>query len=272
MARTDDRSGIAVRGAGQATTRDLSWLDASSIADLTPDGRQVLFTEFGVGGGAQASTYLRGTDGSMAVRLGDGAALSISPDGRWALVQNPNDGTYLSILPTAAGAVRRLARPGFRMLGGRWLGSAREVVAWAREGEDVARLFLLDVEGTATRPLTPEGRAVGRRGWAVSPDGAGVALSGSGGIELFPVAGGAPRLVPGDTTSLQVIGWIQDGLLVSESPAESGVISLLDPATGMRRPWNTIEPQDPTGIMNHDLATLVVTRMAGAMGTPGTGP
>jgi hypothetical protein len=27
----------------------------------------------------------------------------------------------------------------------------------------------------------------------------------------------------------------------------------------MRRPWNTIEPQDPTGIMNHDLATLVVT-------------
>jgi hypothetical protein len=58
---------------------------------------------------------------------------------------------------------------------------------------------------------------------------------------------------------LQVIGWIQDGLLVSESPAESGVISLLDPATGIRRPWNTIEPQDPTGIMNHDLATLVVT-------------
>jgi len=266
MARTDDRSGVAVRAPGDGTMRDLSWLDASNIADITPDGSRILFTEYGVGGGPRTSAYLRGTDGSMAVRLGDGVAHALSPDGRWALLQSAGDGAYFDLIPSGAGTARRLERPGLRLLGARWLPSGREVVVWARQGEAVPRLFLLDLEGTMTRPLTPEGRAVGRRGWAVSPEGTEVALSGVGGLEIFPVAGGAPRRVPGDTGALQVIGWIRDGLLVSEAPAESSAVFQLNSNSGRRSLWTTIEPQDPAGIMNHDLATLVATPDGRAFG------
>src|SRR5690606_8919585 len=74
MARTDDRGGISLRVAGETAERDLSWLDSSMLADISPDGQQILFTESGVGGGPHESAYLRGTDGSAAVRLGDGRA------------------------------------------------------------------------------------------------------------------------------------------------------------------------------------------------------
>ena len=79
IARTDDRGGIAVRVPGETVERDLSWLDSSDIADISPDGRQILFYEGGVGGGPRQSTYLRGTDGSLAVRLGDGVATRCHP-------------------------------------------------------------------------------------------------------------------------------------------------------------------------------------------------
>ena len=84
IARTDDRGGMAVHVPGDAAVRDLSWLDASTLVGIAPDGSRILFTETGVGGGPHGSTYLRGTDGSPAVRLGDGFAHALSPDGRWA--------------------------------------------------------------------------------------------------------------------------------------------------------------------------------------------
>ena len=38
-----------------------------------------------------------------------------------------------------------------------------------------------------------------------------------------------------------------------------GTVWRVDPATGRRDTWANIQPQDPAGIMNLDLGTLVVT-------------
>ena len=54
IARTDDRGGISVRVPGETTERDLAWLDSPNVADLSRDGRSVLFFEGGVGGGPKA--------------------------------------------------------------------------------------------------------------------------------------------------------------------------------------------------------------------------
>ena len=70
--------------AGSVKERDLSWLDWSRPAGLSADGRFVLIYESGAGGGPGYSAYLRGTDGSPAVRLGEGQSLGLSPDGKWA--------------------------------------------------------------------------------------------------------------------------------------------------------------------------------------------
>ncbi len=249
IARTDDRGGITVRVRGEPTERDLSWLDEPWLADISSDGRQILFSETGVGGGARLSTYVRGTDGSPAVRLSDGFAQALSPDGRHALVLS---GGSLDIVPTGAGQASRIERSGFRFLRARWLTDERRVVALAQRGGEAPRLYVLEVAGDDMLPVTPEGFQVGDGGWtwAVSPDGSTLAVVGASGVELFPLAGGASHVVPGSSPSFSVLGWIENGLLVTESRAAAGAVLRVDPATGQRSDWATIKPQDPTGVMN----------------------
>jgi len=258
IARTDDRSGIAVRAPGDAVERDLSWLDSSSLADISRDGRQILFSEYGVGGGPRGSTYVRGTDGSPAVRLGEGLARALSPDGRWAIVQTYGS-PHFNVIPTGPGEALRLERPGLMLLDARWLPDEINVVVRARAQNGPARLYVLDVRGSAVRQVTPDGVEVGDTGWAVSPDGAMLAVSGGQHVELFPIAGGGARRVPGASDRWRVIGWIERGLLISEDPAAGGTVFRVDPATGRRETWADINPQDPAGVMMLDLSRLVTT-------------
>src|SRR5262249_60651938 len=67
---------------GETAERDLSWLDASVPGDLSPDGKTLTLSETGEGGAGFGSIYARGTDGSPAVRLGEGRGGALSPDGR----------------------------------------------------------------------------------------------------------------------------------------------------------------------------------------------
>lgn len=46
---------------------------------------------------------------------------------------------------------------------------------------------------------------------------------------------------------------------LSEDPLSSGTVFRVDPATGRRETWAEIQPQDPAGIMNLNLGSLVVT-------------
>jgi hypothetical protein len=255
VARTDDRGGISVRVPGESTARDLSWLDAAMLAGITPDGRRILFSETGVGGGPRASSYMRGTDGSPAVRLGDGFAWALSPDGQWAIVQS--EAAHFDLIPTGPGQPRRLGRPGLSLLDARWLADGQHVVVRGRPEGGQPRLYLLDLEGRTTRPVTPEGLEVGRTGWAVSPDGTMLAVSGRQ-LQLLPIDGGPARSVP-DASDGTVLAWIESGLLVSKDPQAGGIVLRVDPATGRSETWADIQPQDPAGIMNMDLATLVVT-------------
>ena len=258
IARTDDRTGISVRAPGANVERDLSWLDGSNLADISRDGRQVLFHEFGVGGGPHSSAYLRGTDGSAAVRLGDGLARALSPDGRWAIVHTLGS-SHLNVVPTRAGDVFRLERPGLAMLGARWLPDGRNAVIRARGQDGSARLYVLEVMGTALRQVTPEGIDVPGTGWAVSPDGTMLALSIARHVELFPVAGGSPRRVPGMNADAQVVGWIESGLLISDDPSAGGAVYRVDLVSGRRALWADIKPQDPAGIMRLNLTSLATT-------------
>lgn len=69
-----------VRGVGQDQEHDLSiqnWSDASAIS---PDGRQVLLNEEGANSGPDYDVYVRASDGSAPVRIGDGTGYDFSPD------------------------------------------------------------------------------------------------------------------------------------------------------------------------------------------------
>ena len=158
--------------------------------------------------------------------------------------------SHLEVIPTGTGQARRLERPGLRLRRGRWLADGRQVVVRASANNSAPRLYLLDVEGTATRPITPEGLAIGDCGMVGSPDGTMVAVSTGERLELFPIAGGTSRSVPGGLERWTVLSWIESGLLVSEDPLSVGIVVRVDPATGRRETWADIRPQDPAGIMS----------------------
>jgi hypothetical protein len=256
LARTDDRSGISVQVPGEPGQRDLSWLDSPNLADLSADGRHLLFYELGVGGGPNGTIYLRGTDGSAPVRLGEGQAYSLSPDGRWVLASA--DGAHLALIPTGAGAPARLEREGLRMLTARWLADGQRAVVAARTGNEPTHLYVLDVWGTGTTRVSPDDVPLTNDSWAPSPDGTMVAVTTAGGPKLLAVTGGPARPVPGVTDPWRVVGWIQRGLLLSPDPADGAILSV-DPATGRREPWADIKPSDPAGLMNLNVGRFVAT-------------
>ena len=77
----------------------------------SPDGRTVLFSESGDGGGQGYSAYTRSTDVPPPVRLGTGIAQSLSPDGKSATgllgiyVGEPS--LFFSVGPGESGRCRR---------------------------------------------------------------------------------------------------------------------------------------------------------------------
>jgi hypothetical protein len=102
----------------EAKERDLSWFDYSYPGDLSSDGKKLLFDEEGSGGGLAYSksggltyaVYVRKTDGSPAILLGEGAALALSPDGKWVVAQSPGSPAQLRLLPTGVGDAKLLTR------------------------------------------------------------------------------------------------------------------------------------------------------------------
>ena len=248
IAHTDDRAVMAMHQAG--SDRDLSWLDASRLADFSRDGKWLLFTEGGLGGGSTSAVYLRGTDGSPAVRLGAGRALALSPDARWAACCGPDfPSPELELLPTGAGEPRRLAANGLSYNNAQWLPDGSRLVVSAAEAGRRSKLFLMDVEQGRPQPLTPEGVSSG----VVSPEGSLVAARGGGSpIRLYPIDGTSPRDVAGVSGGEWPVGWITDGLLVTRpagSGSAPGEIFRVDLTTGRQEPWKSILPADRAGIM-----------------------
>ncbi|HET7839973.1 MAG TPA: protein kinase, partial [Terriglobia bacterium] len=113
------RRGIAGLFPGAATEKDLSWLDWTNIRDMSPDGKTLLLDEQGSGAGEKYGVFLRKADGSAAIRLGDGYALGLSPDGAWALALDfYSKSAQMTLLPTGPGQLRQIAPDGYEIAWG----------------------------------------------------------------------------------------------------------------------------------------------------------
>jgi len=245
------RLGLSALAPGQTKERDLSWLDWSRPISLSRDGKTALFYESGEGGGAGYSVYVRGTDGSPAVRLGEGQSLALSPDGKWAVallqkLTNP----HLVLYPTGAGQPRPLAIPGLRVVGGvRFLPDSRRLLIAAKEEGRGDRIYLADIDGGKPRAISPENfRGPG----PISTDGKRfIARTADGKPVAYPIEGGEPTALAGFEAGDVAVGWTADdsGLFVQRSGAPVAKIERVDLATGRAEPWKEILPSDATGVV-----------------------
>jgi Tol biopolymer transport system component len=189
------RSRMMVRTPDAASDRELSWLDWSVLRDLTPDGRRVLFDESGEGSGKTASVYMRDTDGSPAVRLGEGLASGFSPDGRTALaIRLLPEPAQIFIYPTGAGETQQVTNDRMSHEAAAWTPDGRSIVFRGRDGARPSRLYLQSLAGGAPRPISPEGVA---SIVVCSPDGRWACIRGpNGNATLYPLHGGPAVELP----------------------------------------------------------------------------
>jgi hypothetical protein len=162
---------IASKATGEARERDLAWLGWSDLGDVSSDGKALLVTGFELS--EEYTSFARGTDGTAAVKLGDGLSLAFSPEGRYALAMSPKDPSRLSLLSVGAGEPRALTGPASAE-SALFLPDGKAILIQARDAEKrtVHRLDL--ASGSSSKLFDVDGPGVSsRRGapWAVSPDG-----------------------------------------------------------------------------------------------------
>ena len=231
--------------------RDLAWFDYSTVADLSRDGKTLLFYEWGEGVRGTHTVYLRKTDGSDAVRMGEGKPLALSPDGRWAAVLQEAAPQQLVLLPTGPGEPKLLPR-----------GPLQEYLHWAAWSPDGSRIFFAgaeprrlgrtyvqDVAGGEPRPVTPEGMV----GALLSPDGKWIAaFDRYREYYLCPVEGGEPHAIEGFIEDdLYLLQWSSDGRSLFVRGAGDLVLRIykLDLASGRRELWKELRPPDPAPLI-----------------------
>jgi hypothetical protein len=226
-------------------------MDGSVLADLSEDGKTLLFLEAGEAQAAQkkGAIYLRPTDGSPAVRLAEGSVSRLSPDGQWVIASPGADfSTELILLPTRAGEPVKVPLSGVRLAGDPlWFPDGTQLLLRGHKEKEKDRLWALDLKGGPPRPLTPEG--IGGVD-LVSPDGKLAAVADPAGkLTLYPVAGGDPRPMAGAEPADTPIGWKADGsaLYVYQAREKPALIRVLDLKTGARRPWKPLVLPDPAG-------------------------
>jgi len=245
---------------GRQRETDLSSGAYSWPVDLTSDGHSTLLNVISpCAGGVQVpmASYLRTVDGAPAVRVGEGMADAVSPDGRFVLAAEPGG---VRVIPVGPGSPRSLAL-GFELptavFGAvRVLPSGNEIAAAAADTGGQLRLHVIGIEDGRTRqlsaPFSPDGST---QSWLSppSPDGRLIAArGGDGGVLLVPLDGAPPRPLPGSEPNDVPVQWSPDGrtLFVFHPGERPAPVRRVDVVTGRRTPWREIQPPDmnATGI------------------------
>jgi serine/threonine protein kinase len=248
LGSTSTRMGSSCLAPGDTQLRDVGWLDGPAPEALSSDGRKVLMGEVLRGKGATGAIYLRGTDGSDAVRLGEGFPEDLSPDGKWVLGAPVLTRDHWFMLPTGTGL--RKVLPSGSLVGrfeANFLPDGRRIVFGGREKDQGPRIFVQDVESGSIKAISPEYTAT--LGLA-TPDGRLVIGRTQSQRFLFPVDGGAPVPLPSLAAADTELQFSEDGrlLYVRKGGSWPPVVDRVDVSTGRREPWRTIQPADPVGV------------------------
>ena len=245
-----NQSRLSIRGLspGEKNERELGWFGWSNLADISPDGRKILFDEERDGGGPNYTVFLRGTDGSPPVRMGEGLAEAISPDTKWVVTQS-SQGGGLSLVPTGAGEARQLTHDAISYTAVRFLPDGKRLLAVGIEPGHGARNYLIDIGTGDAKPITPEGIS----GVLLAADGSSSAVrQPDGKWGVWALDGNAIRLIPELDSAYRVLGWSPDGGSVyavsSRSNQTLARVFRVNIATGKMDPWKTFGADAGTGV------------------------
>jgi hypothetical protein len=254
VTRDDTPQRILVRPPGGGGIRDVSWLDGSLNPFISPDGRLLAFSDQGTLSSALYGVMVRPTSGGPAVRLGDGDARGFSPDNRWVLGRVPTSPPEWRLYPTRAGAARTLSWGGLEATTYvDFFPDGSALLVCGREPGKPSRCYRSPLEGGTLEPITPDSVGFG----LVRPDGKAVALRRGREWWVYPVGGGAGRMVPGLEGAV-LLRWSPDGSALWVRGLAGGKLSIdrVDVATGRRTTLASIET--PPDVAAFGVSRIVV--------------
>ena len=248
--------GILGTAPGDKEERDLSCLDSGTVAGISDDGQVIIANVTGETGNSKGSLYLRKTDGSPPIRIGDGHAYTLSPDGKWisGYILTEDGSRRFLILPTGPGEPVEMKPPGVSpALVFGWLGQNQYIVVGFHPGKQY-QCFAFDNQRGTLRTVCPE--VPDATVYFLSPDRKLFLSPGPGrDWTIFPVDGGPPQPVHGIGSDETVIGWRADSRSFYVRPdrenSDKIPVSVLDPVTGVKTPWKEIHPTQPVLEIHH---------------------
>jgi serine/threonine protein kinase/Tol biopolymer transport system component len=147
-----ERGGLVVRQAG-GQPRDLSWLSYSRIADISPDGKSILFFDYAKTQ-RTAGTWIRPVDGGDATRLSEWDAGRFSPDGRWVIGSAQAAGSQeaqLALFPVETGQGRLLPTPGVAVDEPSFAGADTILFVGLKDGK--RQVWMIQTDGRGAKPI-----------------------------------------------------------------------------------------------------------------------
>ena len=226
----------------------LEWFDGSMLGDISPDGKAIVFLEWGGPAGPLYLSVYRKLDGSPPVALGPGGGPKFSPDGTMVATRIVSRPPQVGLNPIGTGESHRLPVGDITSLGNIiWFPDGKHLLlTGATEGQPL-RSYEMDLEGGKPQPLGPPDFT----GSAITKDGKQIAgRNGSVEAVVFDLLTQKLQVIPGVEPYDQIENWTEDGkgvLVVSATPWE-GRIYRMDIPSGKRTLLQTVQPSEKAGL------------------------
>ncbi len=222
--------------------------ESNEVDGISADGTQLSVTYSGANSGFDYTVYFAKNDGSTPVRIGDGAGIGITPDGKHILVGMASANSHLRLYPTGTGDARDIDISPVHVLDSRgsWTSDGSRVAFAGAEPGKPPRIYLLDLAAGKVRPITGEGVT----NPFISPDGHSlIARNAQREFALYSLDGGAPQPVKGIQTGEMPVQFGTGGKLYTWNGAFPAHIMVVDLATGQQQLATTLSPADPAGVL-----------------------
>jgi Tol biopolymer transport system component/predicted Ser/Thr protein kinase len=228
----------------------LDWLGSGYPADLSNDGTLLLFSRYGHAAGSRCGVYLRKLTEAEPIRLGDGDAIALSPDGIRALALQNAEPDRLIVFQNQADSPQVVAGSGLEYQPvGQWFPDSRRILFEANEAGHGTRIWVQEVPAGKPQAITPEG--VTLEGSGLAPDGSVVAARSSNGtLRFYPIADGPVREIPGLAPADRLVRWTGSGQSLVIMARAGGTVRLeeVDITTGRRSPLHELSGASSLGV------------------------
>jgi len=250
MSREEMRGGLLSQADGQSQPVDLSWRTWSYLLDCSADGKTLIFEEEE---GPLPDLFLRPAAGGHATPLGKSSGWgALSPDGALVAAWVDKPAAHWVLYPTGTGSPRELPAQGVRSIKAvSFQKDGKSLIFIGAEGDKEDRVWVQGLDGSAPKAVTSEG-VTGLDTWPfLSPDGKSFLAREKAGWGIFDLGNpNAPaRRIVGLEEGERLIQWTPDGRFYASRPGTFPVeVWKLDPVSGKRQPWRTVNPAGYVGV------------------------